>query len=737
VADLPHRGPDEDDPDMVGVGDSQAGSAALSARQPLVPPWLSNLAELGWRILVIAALAVIIWLTVSAFWVAAASIALAVVVGAAFEPLTLRLLGQGRSRTGAAAITWAIAILGILAVLVLLVLAFVPSAIELASRLETGLSDLRARLVALELPPAVVELAGDALRVVTSEAGGAVGGLVASAGAFVTVLILATFLVFFVLRDSENGWAWLEQAIPDHKRHRITADRRAAIAGVGGYLRRTTVVSALIAVTDLLFMLLLGVPLAGPIAVLVFLGGYIPYLGRVVTAAVMVLVALAAVGPVPALVLLTLIVARDLIVRFVILPAGRRTTVRLHPALALLVLLAGFELLGILGLFVAVPVTAVLLAVTSAMLDLVEPDTHPALPGLVPAWLDRLAQWSWRILVAVALLALLVAVLSTIPLVVIPLVIALVLAASLDPVVQWLTTRGRSRTEAAGIAVGGGFVLVVVVLALSLAAVVDHAGEVGNTATAGSQSVSDALGGHLELGVGAVAGGAAEGVRAVAAVAEGAATVVVITVVGVLLAFFFLRDGAKWWDRWMARMRPGIASELDAAGTRAFDVFGGYMIGTAAISFVGAASQLVIMVVLGIPLALPVFVLSFLLCFIPYIGGFISTGIAFLLTVAAGSAADVVIMAIWTIVFNIVQGNVVSPLVYGRTVHLHPAIVLVAIPAASAVAGVLGMFIVVPVLGVVATTWRTVLAVMAARRAPADARLAADPSTGVTEPSTA
>ena len=137
------------------------------------------------------------------------------------------------------------------------------------------------------------------------------------------------------------------------------------------------------------------------------------------------------------------------------------------------------------------------------------------------------------------------------------------------------------------------------------------------------------------------------------------------------------------------------------------------MIGTGAISFVGAASQLVIMLVLGIPLAFPVFVLSFILCFIPYIGGFISTGIAFLLTVAFGSPIDIAIMLIWTIVFNIVQGNVVSPLVYGRTVHLHPAIVLVAIPAGAAVAGMLGMFLVVPAAGVVAATWRTVLAIIA------------------------
>ena len=74
-------------------------------------------------------------------------------------------------------------------------------------------------------------------------------------------------------------------------------------------------------------------------------------------------------------------------------------------------------------------------------------------------------------------------------------------------------------------------------------------------------------------------------------------------------------------------------------------------------------------------------------------------------------------MIIWTIAFNLVTGNIVDPIVYGKTVHLHPAIVLLAIPAGSAIAGMLGMFIVVPVLGVISATWRTVLLVMAANAA--------------------
>ena len=89
----------------------------------------------------------------------------------------------------------------------------------------------------------------------------------------------------------------------------------------------------------------------------------------------------------------------------------------IHPALVLLVLPAGFELAGIVGLFAAVPVTASSSrsGPRSSRSSIRTP--RPPLPGLVPAWLDRMAQWSWRILVVLALVALIVVVATTIPLV--------------------------------------------------------------------------------------------------------------------------------------------------------------------------------------------------------------------------------------------------------------------------------------------------------------------------------
>lgn len=687
----------------------------MAPGQALVPTWLVNLAALGWRLIAIAALVVVAGWIATLLWTVTASIAVAVVIAAVFAPSVLRLRENGRSRTAAAGIVWVVAIATVVGIVALLAIAFLPYVAEVVGWLRAGLTELDGRLEALGAPPAVANVARDAIELARSLSGAAVGGFVASAASAVTVLILASFLVFFFLRDGDLAWVWTFQAIGDQKRERITAAGDDALTRVGGYLRGTTVLSFVIAVTDWLFLSLLGVPLALPLAVLVFLAGYIPWFGGIVTTAILLLVTLAALGPTEALALLVLIAIRNVVLGYGLRPMVYGRTVRLHPALVLIALPAGFQLGGIVGLFAAVPVTAVVLAVASAVVAIVDPDPRPPLPGLVPAWVDRAAQWSWRLLVVVGLIGLLVATFAVLPLVLLPVLLATILAATLQPLVAAAMRRGWSRTRAAAVAVGGGALAVAAVLALSLVALVDQAGAVAGRTLEGARSLNTTLGGNLALGEAAVGDGAGHAVRLVASLAQQAAAVGVVAILSMLLAFYLLRDAGDLWGRATARMPPVVVPQVRRVASDAAAILGGYMFGTAAISLVGAASQLLIMVILGIPLALPVFVISFFLCFIPYIGGFVSTGIAFLLTVAFGSTADIVIMGIWTVVFNLVTGNIVGPLVYGRTVHIHPAIVLVAIPAGAAIAGVLGMFIVIPVLGVVAVTWRTVLGVMGTR----------------------
>jgi putative heme transporter len=138
-------------------------------------------------------------------------------------------------------------------------------------------------------------------------------------------------------------------------------------------------------------------------------------------------------------------------------------------------------------------------------------------------------------------------------------------------------------------------------------------------------------------------------------------------------------------------------------------VLGGYMIGTAVTSLFGAVTSALIMEILGLPLAVPIGILTFFGGFIPLVGSAVTTGLAVLIALAVGTPFDVVVMGIWTIVFNIVQGNFVTPLVYARIFSVHPAIILLAIPAGSEVAGVLGMFLVVPFLAIIVAIWRPIV----------------------------
>ena len=423
---------------------------------------------------------------------------------------------------------------------------------------------------------------------------------------------------------------------------------------------------------------------------------------------------LASQGTTAAFILLVLISILNVIQGKFLAPAIYNKTVHIHPAIVLTALPAGAALAGIVGLFVAIPVVAFALAITGAAIEVlgVDPTARSTANPLVPIWLDRLGQWSWRLLVALALLAVAIAAAVQVPIVVLPLVLGIVLASTLLPLSRRLEARGWSKGRAALGATLGATVGVILIVGLTIVALAGPANDIVSNAAAGATSSSDALGGQGGALVALVEGFGAGVLLTIAGVLQSLAGLAVIVFLAVLLTFYFLRDGDTFWATFLRRIEPGRRSYIDAAGTRAVNVLGGYMLGTGAISVFGAATQFLIMAVLGIPLALPLAILAVFGGFIPYIGSLITTGLAFLVTVATGSPQDILIMAIFTIVFNIVQGNIVAPIVYSRVVSLHPAVVLVAIPAGNAVAGVIGMFLVVPFLGVVATVWRTVLRVL-------------------------
>ena len=680
----------------------------------VVPTWLENLAALGWRVLVIVGFALLLWYMATLIWNVVASVGLAVIVAVVLAPFVLRLRDGGRSRAAAAGITWIVAIGAATGLLALLAVALVPYLADLLDRLREGQASLESGLADGQLPIWVDDLVGQGLTTAEEAGDRAIESVVGSVANLVGILVLGAFLLFFFLKDGDKAWLWLFQSMPTEKRERITAAGDDALGRVGSYVRATTMTAAVAAATSFAFMLLLGTPLALPLAILTFILGFIPYFGGAAAGLLVVFVTLGSVSTEAALVMAGLLVARFTVVHLAVAPRLFASAPRLHPVIVLVVLPIGFHFGGLAGLILAVPLAAVGLSVTQAALEILEPETPANLPETVPSWLDRAAQWSWRGIVAALFAAILVYALISIPLVLLPVILALILAATVRPIVDPLIARGSTRGMASAVAVGGSTVAIVGVLAISLVSLVRQAPELGRTANEGAEAIDEAGGGSLGVGVDALEVGVDAGVGLISGVGDELVGITIVVAIAVLLTFYFLRDGAGLWEALMSHLPDDAATELSAAGGRAFGVLGGYMVGTGAISFVGAASQAVIMWVLGLPLVMPIFVLSLFGGYIPYIGSALTTGIAFLVAVAVGEPIDIVVMFAWTILFNIIQGNVVAPLVYNRTTDIHPAIVLAAIPAGSAVAGILGMFLVVPALGVVATTWRSILRVMGA-----------------------
>ncbi len=129
-------------------------------------------------------------------------------------------------------------------------------------------------------------------------------------------------------------------------------------------------------------MVVLGVPMAAPLAVLAFLCGYIPYFGGIIsTSPHPAGRPTRALGAGPFVVLLVLMVVRGAIMSYVVRPDVYGRTVNIHPAVVLLALPAGYQLAGAVGLFAAVPVTAVVIAVAGAAVGIVEPGQRRRCPA--------------------------------------------------------------------------------------------------------------------------------------------------------------------------------------------------------------------------------------------------------------------------------------------------------------------------------------------------------------------
>ncbi len=179
-------------------------------------------------------------------------------------------------------------------------------------------------------------------------------------GHFVAGVLLALFSLLFILIDGKGIWKWIVRIFPKRARPAIDGAGVAGWATLGNFARVQILVATIDAIGIGIGAAIIGVPMAVPIAVLVFLGSFIPIVGAVATGAVAIVIALIFLGPVQALAMLGVVLLVQQIEGHVLQPLIMGSAVKVHPLAVVLVVAAGSLLAGIPGALFAVPIAAVL-----------------------------------------------------------------------------------------------------------------------------------------------------------------------------------------------------------------------------------------------------------------------------------------------------------------------------------------------------------------------------------------
>ncbi|OKJ61004.1 hypothetical protein AMK27_17605 [Streptomyces sp. CB02009] len=331
----------------------------MQTSSPLLPEPARRVAAWCVVLLLAAGVAAVgIWLCV-VFETVVTPVLLAILGTALLGPLYRRLLRMKVRRSSAAALT------------VVAVLAVVGGAtyIVVAALIETGdqiIASLRqaAADIAEHLGPAgtsLDDLAENAEGLLKEFGGTAASGVLTGlsvVGGMLATAALSLVLIFFFLRDSDRAAGALRALVPRATGDLVEAMARRAFEAVEGFMRGTTFVALVDAILIGLGLVVLDVPGAVGLAALVFVTAYIPYLGAFLSGAIAVLVALADRGFAIALWVLGIVLAVQMIEGYLLQPMVQSRTVQMHPAAVMLAITAGASVAGILGMLLAVPLTA-------------------------------------------------------------------------------------------------------------------------------------------------------------------------------------------------------------------------------------------------------------------------------------------------------------------------------------------------------------------------------------------
>ncbi|MER5867573.1 AI-2E family transporter [Kitasatospora sp. NPDC002040] len=331
------------------------------------------------------------------------------------------------------------------------------------------------------------------------------------------------------------------------------------------------------------------------------------------------------------------------------------------------------------------------------------PEDRRSAQEMLPPTVRATAAWSLAVVLFITVATLVVYAFVALRAATIPLIMALLATALLHPVMPWLVRRGVKRGLAAALTCVVLVLVVCGVLAILTNSLVHSAPQIADALRDAGDKLADWLGPVGEKLQFALTQSAGSGSSLVSSLASGvlsglglATQLITGAVLALALVFFFLRDGHRTGDLVRSVLPDQRAETVIACGQQAFAATAGFMRGTTLIALIDATFITIGLIILGVPGAPGLGALVFMGAYIPFVGAFLSGTVAVLVALADGGLGT----ALWALgivlAVQMIEGNILQPVIQSRTVELHPATIMFAVVAGSGVAGILGALLAVP-----------------------------------------
>ena len=326
------------------------------------------------------------------------------------------------------------------------------------------------------------------------------------------------------------------------------------------------------------------------------------------------------------------------------------------------------------------------------------PNDRPALKAV-----PRIGVWAWSFVGAVAATIIVVAALAAVSEIVLPLTFAVVLAVVFQPAVGILVHHRFKPAIAAGLVVVGLLALMAGVVVATVRGVTGQTDQIGASVDAALHKAVDALGidqasldaarAAVEKASPAISGGfltnLVSGIDTLIGVASG-------LILGAMIMYYLLKDGTRFRRSIVAQFDPPRRDDIDDLIGDSSRILRDYGRGRTVMSAIVAAVIGLASLLLGLPLVFTIIVVNFVGGYIPYIGAFLGGGLAVIVALGDGGLGEAAVMLVVVLAANLLLENFIEPKVMGRTLDIHPLIVLVVTALGGVIGGIVGLILAVP-----------------------------------------